>query len=73
MPLGRNEYDTIPVAALPNGAMETNVIVIRSFITHDGESTYLISTRGETSKFAIIGALETAKHELLTSYEHDGR
>lgn len=50
---------------LPEGAIETGRLVIRSYITANGSSGYSLNTRGDNPASTYLGLLVFAQRDIL--------
>ena len=53
------------IEPLPEGAIETGRIVIRSYLDAAGASTYALSTRGDNPASTYLGLLIFAQRDIL--------
>lgn len=55
------EHDT------PEGYLVTSEIIIQGVLSSEGESAMSLSVKGITDRSTVVGLLELAKFEILTS------
>lgn len=58
---------------LPEGAVETHAITIRSYLTAEGGAGYEINTTGEASMTSYLGLLVVAQQQILRWGDDDDR
>lgn len=63
--------ELVELPGLPEGAICTEVIVLRGYLDSEGNANWMADFRGDSPGNTFIGLLERAKHSLLVDDSDD--